>query len=54
VLHERNFQNCYMKRQCILDVTEGPMNKKEIGEFERNPNLDQIITVRYLDDIVKI
>ena len=30
------------------------MNASEIAAFERNPNLDAIITVRYLDEAGKI
>ena len=30
-----------------------PLNHMEVVEFEKNPNLDQIIAVRYLDDAGK-
>jgi len=36
-----------------LMLQGGPMNETEIASFERNPNLNQIITVRYLDDAGK-
>lgn len=29
------------------------MSAEEVAEFEQNPNLDQIIAVRYLDDAGK-
>ena len=31
----------------------GPMSVEEVAEFEKNPNLKQIISVRYLDDAGK-
>ena len=36
-----------------LHLQGGPLNHMEVVEFEKNPNLDQIITVRYLDDAGK-
>jgi len=36
-----------------LNLQGGPMSAAEIAEFERNPNLREIIQVRYLDDAGK-
>ena len=36
-----------------LNLQGGPMNGDEIKEFEKNPNLNEIIAVRYLDDAGK-
>ena len=36
-----------------LSLQGGPMSRKEVSEFEKNPNLEQIIQVRYLDDAGK-
>ena len=36
-----------------LNLQGGPMTAEEIAEFEQNPNLKAIITVRYLDDAGK-
>jgi len=36
-----------------LMLQGGPMNETEIADFEKNPNLQQIIAVRYLDDAGK-
>ncbi len=36
-----------------LKLQGGPMSQEEIQEFQKNPNLDQIIKVRYLDDAGK-
>lgn len=36
-----------------LNLQGGPMNETEIAEFEMNPNLRDIIAVRYLDDAGK-
>ncbi len=36
-----------------LGLQGGPMNAAEVAEFQRNPNLDQIIQVRYLDEAGK-
>lgn len=36
-----------------LNLQGGPMNAEEVAEFERNPNLKQIIAVRYLDEAGK-
>ena len=36
-----------------LDLQGGPMDDEEVDEFEKNPNLDQIIQVRYLDEAGK-
>ena len=33
-----------------LELQGGPMDDKEVAEFEKNPNLEQIIQVRYLDE----
>ena len=33
-----------------LKLQGGPMKAKEIEEFEKNPNLNAIIQVRYIDD----
>lgn len=37
-----------------LNLQGGPMAPDEVIEFERNPNLKDIVTVRYLDDAGKI
>ena len=37
-----------------LNLQGGPMSAEEIAEFERNPNLSEIIAVRYLDEAGKI
>lgn len=36
-----------------LELQGGPMNKNEVMDFARNPNLNDIIVVRYLDDAGK-
>lgn len=36
-----------------LKLQGGPMNDKEVSEFKKNPNLEKIIQVRYLDDAGK-
>ena len=36
-----------------LELQGGPMSAEEVALFERNPNLAQIITVRYLDEAGK-
>lgn len=36
-----------------LNLQGGPMSADEVLEFEKNPNLKQIIKVRYLDDAGK-
>ena len=36
-----------------LNLQAGPMTPAEVAEFEKNPNLDHIIAVRYLDDAGK-
>lgn len=36
-----------------LNLQGGPMGAAEVAEFEKNPNLDRIIAVRYLDDAGK-
>lgn len=36
-----------------LNLQGGPMSDDEVAEFEKNPNLKQIIQVRYLDDAGK-
>ncbi|MGB3280949.1 MAG: HD domain-containing protein [Pseudorhodobacter sp.] len=36
-----------------LGLQGGPMSTDEVIEFERNPNLEQIIQVRYLDEAGK-
>ncbi|UWQ60275.1 HD domain-containing protein [Leisingera caerulea] len=36
-----------------LNLQGGPMNAEEVVEFEKNPNLKQIIAVRYLDEAGK-
>ncbi len=36
-----------------LNLQGGPMNADEIAEFERNPNVKEIVQVRYLDDAGK-
>ncbi len=36
-----------------LNLQGGPMSAEEITEFEKNPNLKEIIQVRYLDDAGK-
>lgn len=36
-----------------LNLQGGPMSAEEVAEFEKNPNLDSIIAVRYLDDAGK-
>ena len=37
-----------------LKLQGGPMNPEEIVEFEKNPNLSEIVRVRHLDDAGKI
>jgi phosphonate degradation associated HDIG domain protein len=36
-----------------LELQGGPMNNEEVAEFEKNPNLEQIIQGRHLDDAGK-
>ena len=36
-----------------LNLQGGPMSEDEVQEFEKNPNLKEIIAVRYLDDAGK-
>ncbi len=36
-----------------LELQGGPMDDKEVADFEKNPNLEKIIQVRYLDDAGK-
>ena len=36
-----------------LELQGGPMDDTEVAEFEKNPNLEQIIQVRYLDEAGK-
>lgn len=36
-----------------LNLQGGPMSDEEVTEFEKNPNLENIIQVRYLDDAGK-
>lgn len=36
-----------------LNLQGGPMNDEEVQEFEKNPNLKEIITVRFLDEAGK-
>ncbi|MCG6858251.1 MAG: HD domain-containing protein [Salaquimonas sp.] len=36
-----------------LKLQGGPMSEEEIAEFEKNPNLERIIQVRYLDEAGK-
>lgn len=36
-----------------LGLQGGPMDAAEVAEFQRNPNLEQIIQVRYLDEAGK-
>lgn len=36
-----------------LMLQGGPMNEKEVAVFEQNPNLNDIVKVRYLDDAGK-
>lgn len=36
-----------------LNLQGGPMSAEEVADFEKNPNLDAIIAVRYLDDAGK-
>lgn len=36
-----------------LNLQGGPMNAREVAEFEQNPNLPRIIQVRYLDEAGK-
>ena len=36
-----------------LNLQGGPMNADEVAEFEKNPNLKDIVAVRYLDDAGK-
>lgn len=36
-----------------LNLQGGPMNEGEVAEFEKNPNLKEIVAVRYLDDAGK-
>ena len=37
-----------------LNLQGGPMSPEEVTEFEKNPNLKQIIAVRYLDEAGKV
>ena len=37
-----------------LSLQGGPMSPEEVAEFEKNPNLKEIIAVRYLDEAGKI
>lgn len=37
-----------------LKLQGGPMSAQEVAAFEQNPNLSQIIAVRYLDEAAKI
>lgn len=37
-----------------LNLQGGPMNAEEVQEFEKNPNLKEIIAVRYLDEAGKV
>lgn len=37
-----------------LNLQGGPMSEQEVKEFEKNPNLKEIIAVRYLDEAGKI
>ncbi len=48
----------YFKRLSIasvhsLNLQGGPMSAEEVAEFEHNPNLEEIVQVRYLDDAGK-
>jgi phosphonate degradation associated HDIG domain protein len=36
-----------------LNLQGGPMSQEEVAEFEKNPNLKEIIAVRYLDEAGK-
>ncbi len=36
-----------------LNLQGGPMSAEEVAEFQKNPNLDKIIQVRYLDEAGK-
>ncbi len=36
-----------------LNLQGGAMNATEVAEFEKNPNLETIIAVRYLDEAGK-
>ncbi|WP_425044441.1 (R)-1-hydroxy-2-trimethylaminoethylphosphonate oxygenase [Primorskyibacter sp. S87] len=36
-----------------LNLQGGPMDASEVAEFEKNPNLEKIIQVRYLDEAGK-
>jgi len=36
-----------------LNLQGGPMNEDEVVEFEKNPNIKEIVQVRYLDDAGK-
>ncbi|SPF78765.1 hypothetical protein ALP8811_02697 [Aliiroseovarius pelagivivens] len=36
-----------------LELQGGPMNDDEVADFEKNPNLKEIIAVRYLDEAGK-
>ena len=37
-----------------LNLQGGPMSAEEVAEFEKNPNLKEIVAVRYLDDAGKV
>lgn len=37
-----------------LNLQGGPMSDTEVAEFEKNPNLKEIIAVRYLDEAGKV
>lgn len=36
-----------------LNLQGGPMNDDEVAEFQKNPNIKEIVQVRYLDDAGK-
>ena len=36
-----------------LNLQGGPMTAEEVAEFEKNPNVEDIVAVRYLDDAGK-
>jgi phosphonate degradation associated HDIG domain protein len=36
-----------------LKLQGGPMRPEEVTEFEKNPNLGEIVSVRYLDEMAK-
>ena len=49
-INENYKSNLSKASKHSLKLQGGPMKAKEIEEFEKNPNLNAIIQVRYIDD----